>query len=180
VPTVSSAVNGASFQSPIVTNSWAAISGTNISPITDTWANAIVNGGVPTTLDGVSVTIGGQPAYVYFINGTQINCIVPNIGSGPQQVVVKNAAAFTSNVSQFGPAFFPWPGKPARRDPPGFLTRREGRDISGNHHRCGETRRSHHPIGNRLWTHHASCAGRSPVALRPDLLHHFSADRHRE
>ena len=75
-------VNGASFQPGIVPGSWATIQGFKLSAVTDTWANFIVNGKLPTTVDGVSVTVGGQPAYVYYISPGQINFIVPE-GGGP-------------------------------------------------------------------------------------------------
>ena len=113
VPVISSVVNGASFQPPIVPGSWATIQGSSLSAVTDTWDNFIVNGKLPTTVDGVSVTIGGQSAYVYYVSPGQINFIVPAVGSGPQKVIVKNSvgasAAFTVTASTFGPAFFPWP-----------------------------------------------------------------------
>ncbi len=113
VPTITSAVNGASFQPPIVPNSWATLQGSGLATAPDTWANAIVNGQLPTTLDGVKVTVGGEPAYIYYISAGQINLVVPDVAPGPQQVVVTNSAgtssAFTANVTQYGPAFFPWP-----------------------------------------------------------------------
>ena len=65
-------------------------------------------------LDGVGVTIGGQPAYIYYISSGQINLIVPNVASGSMQVVVTTSAgpsaSVAAQISQFGPAFFPWPG----------------------------------------------------------------------
>jgi uncharacterized protein (TIGR03437 family) len=110
---ISSAVNGASFQPGIAANAWATIQGSNLASVTDTWDNFIVDGKLPTTVDGVTVTVGGQPAYVYYISPEQINFVVPDVGSGSQQVVVKNStgssAAFTVTSSPFGPAFFPWP-----------------------------------------------------------------------
>jgi uncharacterized protein (TIGR03437 family) len=112
-PKVSNVVNGASFASGIVPNSWATILGTNLASVTDTWAKSIVNGKLPASLDGVTVTVGGKAAYLYYISSAQINLVVPDIGLGPQQVVVKNSAAtsaaFTVTSSEFGPAFFAWP-----------------------------------------------------------------------
>ncbi len=116
-PSISGTVNGASFQSGIVPNSWATILGSNLASVTDTWAKAIVDGKLPTTLDDVTVTVGGQPAYVYFISSGQINFIAPDVGPGPQQVVVTNSAgssnAFTTTSSTFAPAYFLWPGSQA-------------------------------------------------------------------
>jgi uncharacterized protein (TIGR03437 family) len=107
-------VNGASFQSGIVPNSWLTIQGSNLASTTDTWANAIVNGKLPTTLDGVSVNVGGQGAYVYYISPTQINVLAPNIGPGSAQVTVTTASgtssAATATAQAVQPAFFLWPG----------------------------------------------------------------------
>ncbi len=113
LPGISSVVNGASFQSGIVPGSWATIKGGNLSSVIDTWANFIVNGQLPTLVDGVGVAVGGQPAYVYYISGGQINFIVPNVATGSEPVVVTNSvgssAAVSATVNAFGPAFFAWP-----------------------------------------------------------------------
>ena len=110
---VSHVLNGASYQPGIVSGSLATIYGTNLSPKTDSWEKYIVDGKYPTTFDGVTVTIGGKPAYLSYISSLQINLIVPEVGSGTQQVVVKNAigegAAFATKVSTDGPAFLLWP-----------------------------------------------------------------------
>ncbi len=110
---LSRVVNGASFQPGIVPGSWGTVNGFSLAQKTDTWANLIVNGKLPTTVDGVSMTVGGQPAYVYYISPTQINFIAPNVAPGPQQVVVQTSvgtsAAFTATVASVGPAFFGWP-----------------------------------------------------------------------
>jgi uncharacterized protein (TIGR03437 family) len=111
-------VNGASFQPGVTPNAWVTISGTNLAPLTDTWANSIVNGNLPTSLDGVKVTVGGAPAYVYFVSPTQINALAPpSISSGPVQVAVNTpggtSAAATVTASQYAPAFFPWPNNQA-------------------------------------------------------------------
>jgi uncharacterized protein (TIGR03437 family) len=110
---VSHVLNGASYQPGIVPGSLATIYGTNLSPVTDNWDKFIVDGKYPTTFDGVTVTIGGKPAYLSYISSLQINLIVPDVGAGPQDVVVKNAigesAAFSATVSSTGPAFLLWP-----------------------------------------------------------------------
>ena len=112
-PSVSSVSNGASFRPPVVPNSFATIRGSSLATVTDMWDKLIVNGQLPTALDGVTVTIGGTLAYPNYISQGQINLVVPTVGLGPQQVVVKNSlgtsAAFMVTVSQYGPAFFQWP-----------------------------------------------------------------------
>jgi uncharacterized protein (TIGR03437 family) len=114
-PVISSVVNGASFQSGIAPNSWITIFGSNLfAGQTDTWGNSIVNGTLPTRLDGVSVSIGGQPAYVEFVSGAQVNALAPNIPPGNATVTITNtvgtSSAATVSVQALQPAFFPWPG----------------------------------------------------------------------
>ncbi|MEO8598179.1 MAG: hypothetical protein ABI759_32970 [Candidatus Solibacter sp.] len=110
-------VNGASFQPGIVPNSWVTIVGANLAPLTDDWSHSIVNGKFPTVLDGVSVSIGGKPAFLKDISPGQLNLLAPDIGLGLMEVTVTNGAAtsavFTVTSSQYGPAFFVWPGSQA-------------------------------------------------------------------
>jgi uncharacterized protein (TIGR03437 family) len=104
--------NGASFQAGIVPNSWISILGTNLSSKTDNWGNAIVGGKLPTSLDGVGVSVGGQPAYIAYISPTQINAVAPNVGPGTVSVTVTNSSGtsslFTAVAQMFQPAFFQW------------------------------------------------------------------------
>jgi uncharacterized protein (TIGR03437 family) len=106
-------VNGASHQPGVVPNSWVSILGTNLAPRTGDWSNAIVGGKLPTTLNSVSVSVGGKPAYVYFTSPTQVKVLAPDVASGPVAVTVTNASGTSSPVaaraSQYGPAFFLWP-----------------------------------------------------------------------
>jgi len=106
-------VNGASFQPGIVPGSWATVQGSNLSAVTDTWDNYILDGVLPTQIDNVSVMVGGESAYVYYVSPSQINFIVPPLPDGSTQVVVQTSSGMSAPVSatvaQFGPAFFPWP-----------------------------------------------------------------------
>jgi uncharacterized protein (TIGR03437 family) len=112
-PAVTSVVNAAGFQPGIVANSWVTIKGTNLSSATGDWSSSIVNGALPTSLDGVSVTMGGKPAYVYYVSPGQLNVLAPDIAAGPVTVTVTTpggtATSFASNASLYGPAFFLWP-----------------------------------------------------------------------
>ncbi|HTQ55320.1 MAG TPA: IPT/TIG domain-containing protein [Bryobacteraceae bacterium] len=111
---ITSVVSGASFQPGIVANSWVTLLGANLSGVTDTWSNYIVDGRLPTTVDGVTVTIGGKAAYLYYVSSSQINLVAPDIAPGTVEVVVQNSSgtsqAFSAQCSQYGPAFFSWPG----------------------------------------------------------------------
>jgi uncharacterized protein (TIGR03437 family) len=119
VPTISKngIVNAAGFQQSIEAGSWVAITGTNLSSTTRAWtANDFTNGAFPTSLDGVSVTINGNPAFVEYVSPTQINVQAPTDSStGSVPVQVRNALG-TSQVATVtlqtaSPAFFPWGGK---------------------------------------------------------------------
>jgi uncharacterized protein (TIGR03437 family) len=105
-------LNGASFQPGISPGAWITINGTNLSTQTDTWDNFIVNGALPTTLDGVSVMVGDQAAYLEYISPTQINAVAPNMpaGSVPVTVTTPNGTspAAMAQLSAEQPAFFQW------------------------------------------------------------------------
>jgi uncharacterized protein (TIGR03437 family) len=111
-PRVDAVVDGASFISRISPGSWITIGGQNLSRTTRLWGNQdFVGGRLPTTLDGVSVTVAGTPAWVYFVSPTQLNVLVPqNLRAGTQEVVVTvdglRSAAFTAVVEAATPGLF--------------------------------------------------------------------------
>jgi uncharacterized protein (TIGR03437 family) len=112
ISATSGVVNGASFQPGIAAGAWMTISGKNLSTQTGTWANSITNGALPTTLDGASVMVGGQPAYIEYVSPTQINALAPNVPTGSASVTVTNSngtsQAAMAQVSAVSPAFFQW------------------------------------------------------------------------
>lgn len=108
-PAITSVVNGAGFGPRISSGSWATILGSNLAAVTD--IAQTTGSSLPTTLDGVSVTIDGRPAFIYYVSPTQINAIVPddptNGGVSVQvtnQGVVSNSA--TADKEDFAPAMF--------------------------------------------------------------------------
>lgn len=117
-PAITAVVNGASFQPGFEAGSWVTISGSDLANTNPgrTWlASEIVNGHLPTSLDGVSVTINGNPAYVYYISPTQLNVQAPSdSATGPVNVVVTNNGAvskpFVAQLQSFAPAFFQYTG----------------------------------------------------------------------
>jgi uncharacterized protein (TIGR03437 family) len=118
LPTIGSVVNGASFQPGIESGSWVTVQGTNLANTNPgrTWLpNEVVNGNLPTSLDGVSVTIDGRAAFVYYISPTQLNVQAPtDAASGLVPVVVTNngqvSAALMAQLQPYAPAFFPYSG----------------------------------------------------------------------
>jgi uncharacterized protein (TIGR03437 family) len=73
--------------------SWIEIYGMNLAGDTRSWAGTDFNGNTaPTSLDGTSIMIGGQLAYIDYISPAQVNALVPsNVATGVQQVIVKTA-----------------------------------------------------------------------------------------
>jgi uncharacterized protein (TIGR03437 family) len=111
-PAITGVVNGANFQPGIAASTWVTIQGTNLSSTTRSWRNAdFVNGKLPTHLDGVSATVNGKAAYVYYISPTQLNVLAPDdtaTGPVPVQVNIAGSASnsFNANESAVSPAFF--------------------------------------------------------------------------
>ncbi|HJT86726.1 MAG TPA: serine hydrolase, partial [Bryobacteraceae bacterium] len=82
-------VNAATQDRGMVSGSWVLLRGVNLSQTTRTWSPSdIVNGALPTSLDGVSVRINGQPAFVYFISPGAIEAQAP-AGLSPGWVTVE-------------------------------------------------------------------------------------------
>jgi len=115
--TVTGVVNGGSFAAGFASATWVSIYGTYLSASTATWAASdFVNGALSASLDGVSVTIDGKPAYVEYISLTQINVLAPDdAATGAVQVQVTAAGqksnSFTAQKQQYAPAFFTFDGK---------------------------------------------------------------------
>ena len=105
-------VNGASSQPGVASGAWVTIFGTNLSPVTGDWANSIVDGNLPTSLDGVTVSIGGQLAYPQYVSPTQINAVAPNLTTGTVAVIVSDPNGSNTSVVAVAqavqPAFFEW------------------------------------------------------------------------
>jgi uncharacterized protein (TIGR03437 family) len=113
-------VANAEGEAPLIApNTWVEIKGTNLAPAGDTriWgASDFVDDQMPTNLDGVSVTVNGAPAYVYYISPTQVNVLTPpGAFSGPVNVVLTNgtpSAAFSVQAQAESPSFFVVNGGP--------------------------------------------------------------------
>jgi uncharacterized protein (TIGR03437 family) len=109
---ITSVTNGASFQNGFASATWVSIFGANLSQTTRGWQDSdIVNGLLPTSLSGVSVTINGLPAYVEYMSPTQINVLAPDdatVGAVQVQVTTAQGSSniFTAQKQQFAPAFF--------------------------------------------------------------------------
>jgi uncharacterized protein (TIGR03437 family) len=76
----------------VAQGSWVEIYGRNLASTTASWSGSDFNNGVgPTTLQGVSVSVGGQPAFVNYISPGQIDALLPsNAMTGAAPITVTN------------------------------------------------------------------------------------------
>lgn len=101
-------LNGASFRvgQPVTGGSWAAAFGT-FSGVAQTTATTSP---IPATLAGVTVSVNGTPAPVYFVSPTQVNFLVPfAVTPGVRTVEVKTGSATltgTVRVMSAAPGIF--------------------------------------------------------------------------
>ncbi len=119
-PTIALVANAEGDVPTIAPNTWVEIKGSNLAPSGDSriWQGSdFVNNQMPVQLDGVSVTVNGQPAYVYYISPTQVNILTPPAplsGSVPVQITTNGVigATFLVQAQAQAPSFFVFNGGP--------------------------------------------------------------------
>jgi uncharacterized protein (TIGR03437 family) len=104
---ITASIFGAS--STVAPGSWIEIYGRDLASTTRGWTSADFDGvTAPTVLDGTTVLIGGQEAFVAYVSPKQVNVLVPeNIGTGSQKMTVNTvygaSAAYNLNVKSLAP-----------------------------------------------------------------------------
>jgi uncharacterized protein (TIGR03437 family) len=112
LPVITNVLNGASFLAGLSSSTWITIQGTNLGPGARSWTTSDFAGNrLPTQLGGVSVTINGFPAFIYYVSPTQLNVLAADdVTIGPVQVEVDTpdgrSASFTVQKQQLSPALF--------------------------------------------------------------------------
>lgn len=112
--------NGASFAAGVVAGSWTSIFGQRLASGTKDWTGLIASdGSFPTSIDGVSVSINGQPAFINFISANQINVQAPGLtATGPVSVTVTTpegtSESVMANVAREQPGLFLFTQAPKR------------------------------------------------------------------
>lgn len=101
IPLVNGVISAGAFGafSSVAPGSWIEIYGSNLALDTRGWSGSDFDGNnAPTSLDGVKVSIGGQPAFVDYISSTQVNAQLPsNIATGaPLPLTVANGNSTSS------------------------------------------------------------------------------------
>ncbi len=121
VPPAISLVANAEGEAPVIApNTWVEVKGVSLAQpgAGRIWQGAdFVNGQMPKALDGVSVSVNGKPAYIYYISPSQVNILTPpDAMAGPVAVQVNNngtvTAAFTAQAQAAAPSFFVFGGGP--------------------------------------------------------------------
>jgi uncharacterized protein (TIGR03437 family) len=124
-PAITKVANAEGESLTIAPNTWVEVKGTNLAPTGVSspacapgycWQSSdFVNSQLPTTLQGVSVTLNGEKAFVYYISPSQINILTPpDLKAGPVTVQVTNAgtssASFTVQAQTYSESFFVFNG----------------------------------------------------------------------
>lgn len=107
-------VNGASYAPGISPGAWITIFGENLAPagVSRIWnpATEIIDGRLPTSLEGTSVTLNGRAAAVYFVSAGQLNVQAPDDDAlGPVELKVttpSGSASTTVALLRYAPGLF--------------------------------------------------------------------------
>ena len=119
-PAISKVANAEGESPAIAPNTWVEIKGFDLAQPghTRVWQPSdFVKGSMPGQLDGVSATVNGKNAFIYYISPTQVNILTPpDALQGPVQVQLINngatSAAFTTQSQTVSPSFFVFNGGP--------------------------------------------------------------------
>ena len=111
-PTITSVANAAATQPAIAGGTYISIFGADLSPVTRNWTNSDFSGtSLPKSLSGVSVTVDGKAAYVYYISPKQIDVLTAaDTNTGTVQVVASSnglvSNSMPATMATVSPAFF--------------------------------------------------------------------------
>jgi uncharacterized protein (TIGR03437 family) len=117
-PLVTKVANAEGESPTIAPNTWVEIKGSNLAPANDSriWQGSdFANGQMPTQLDGVSATVNGKNAFIWYISQGQVNILTPpDAMLGPVNVVVTNngsvSTSFMTQAAPLSPSFFVFDG----------------------------------------------------------------------
>ena len=116
-PNLVSLLNAAQITGGIAPNTWVTIKGNNLAATKRSWVAADFGASgkvLPTSLDGVSVTVNGEPAYLSYISPVQINLLTPADLPAAGQIAfqVTNGTLTSGTIDAtpqaVAPSFFLW------------------------------------------------------------------------
>jgi uncharacterized protein (TIGR03437 family) len=126
-PAITLVANAEGGAATIAPNTWVEIKGTNLAPAGFSssacapgycWQSSdFVNSQMPTELNGVSATVNGVSAFIYYMSPTQVNILTPpNAISGSVPVQLSDngviGANFMVQAQPESPSFFVFGGGP--------------------------------------------------------------------
>jgi uncharacterized protein (TIGR03437 family) len=119
-PTITLVANAEGENPVIAPNTWVEVKGANLSKPggSRVWqASDFAKNQLPANLDGISVTVNGKSAYVYYISPTQVNILSPpDAMTGSVAIVVNNNGAISEpyivQAQATSPSFFLFNGGP--------------------------------------------------------------------
>jgi uncharacterized protein (TIGR03118 family) len=110
--TTASVVNGASFAPSLAANTWGSVVGGALAFTSRSWAATDFSGAkLPTSIDGVGVSVNGEAAYISYVSPSQVDFLIPaDLPQAPAQIQVTNngqvSAVSTVTLQAAAPAFF--------------------------------------------------------------------------
>jgi uncharacterized protein (TIGR03437 family) len=111
LPQITSAgvVNGASGAAGTTPGAWVSIYGSNLASVTYAAQASDLSGSyLPARLQGVSVQIDGQAAYIDYVSPTQVNVLAPaDSKTGAVSISVTNSAGMSNSVTVTQSAVLP-------------------------------------------------------------------------
>jgi uncharacterized protein (TIGR03437 family) len=114
-PVITQAIDGAKYFSGFTSGAFLTLTGSHLAIDTRQWQASDFNGNLlPTSLDGTSVTVNGQTAFVEAIDSSYITVIAPaDTATGPLAIQVTTTAGvsdlFFTDRASLDPALFIWP-----------------------------------------------------------------------
>jgi uncharacterized protein (TIGR03437 family) len=119
-PVISLVANAEGEAPAIAPNTWVEVKGINLARVGDAriWQDSdFVRNQLPAQMDGVSVTVSGKAAYIYYVSPTQVNILTPPdaiSGNVPVQVTYNGITSPAVNVpaQAVAPSFFVFQGGP--------------------------------------------------------------------
>ena len=110
-PTITAAQVAAGFnaKASAASGTWLEIYGSNLIAAARGWTGPDFNGvNAPTSLNGVSVTVNGKPAFVDFVSPGQVNVQAPDDPAiGPVRIVLTNPAGDSPPITMQKAAIAP-------------------------------------------------------------------------
>src|ERR1035441_6374737 len=102
-PTIGGVITASTFGGSLsaAPASFIEIYGADLANTTRQWSTADFDGPrAPTSLDGVTVTVGGQSAFVYYVSPGQVDALLPSgISAGRQELTVGRAGSISAPYS---------------------------------------------------------------------------------